>query len=89
MKNFIFTFVLLSSLVISSCSKGCDENDVNKSVEAYTAAVLTYAFDQTKANCDALKKAANNLSDDFGDCDQLPKEVRDGAKASLADLDCK
>ena len=81
MKKFLMTTIaglsILCIIGISSCgggktcSVGAFNSDVNAAIQQLNTAINAYAAEQTEANCNAYKDAAQNYLDEvrtFSDC---------------------
>ncbi len=89
--------VLFLSLILlgGSCKKGEDTvapgncSNVEKLAEAYTNSLRAYLTSQTKANCDAFKKAGNDYITAASSCPGVTVASINDARESLKNIVCQ
>lgn len=99
MKRKIFTLLFLAIIIagISSCKKNEEKDapctvawatEVSDEANAMSTALQAYATDQSPANCNAYKQAAQaylNALKPYGDCTLLTGQQRIALEKALSD----
>ncbi|MBC7569818.1 MAG: hypothetical protein H7319_08815 [Spirosoma sp.] len=91
----VYTVLLGLVLLGGSCKKSQDTvapatcTNVDKLAEAYSNSLKAYVVSQTKANCDAFKKAGNDYITAASSCPGVTVASINDARESLKSIVCQ
>jgi hypothetical protein len=91
MKNYIVLTALVAIAIIASCKKDvdCTEENLTSLSDKIASTATTYFFDQSAANCNALKDAYNAYLDVAEECSSVTQSEIDDARTALEGLTCQ
>ncbi len=84
-----FLLFILSVIAMYSCGNKCNEKDIDAVNKKYETALSNYIADDSKANCNALKKVLNEYVDIAGDCDEFSAAEINEFKNDIKTLVCE